>query len=198
VRAFKARFPRVDVRLRLLMPPHHVGEIRNNQVDFVIAPLPVDAPDLAIEKIEEEPAMLAIPEGHPLAARTRISMKSLDGVPMVFWPRHVAPDAYDHILKYLQNAGARLNTVLETYPLNSMICAVAAGVGVTFVPDSARDNPQKGVVFRSLRPPRPTVEWGIVYKQKDLGGAEVAFLGVVRDAFKVQGRRPADRPRRRS
>jgi DNA-binding transcriptional LysR family regulator len=147
----------------------------------------MDAKDLVAEKIVEEPFVVAVSKDHPLAARTRISFKSLDGVPIVIWPRYLAPDLYDELVRYFKIAGARFNSALETFPLNSLICAVAAGVGVTFVPDCARDNPQKGVVFRSLRPPRPTVKWGIVYKQKNLGGAQEAFLKVVRDVFQVPG-----------
>lgn len=185
VKAFKAQYPKVDMRLHMIMPPNHLSDVRNSKVDFLFVALPVDAPDLVIEKIVEEPMLLAIPESHPLAARARISFKTLDGVPLVVWPRYLAPDHYDRLVKYFKDAGARFNSVLETFPLNSMVSAVAAGIGVTLVPDCSRDNPQKGVVYRKLQPPRPTVTWGVVYKQRELGGAQAAFLSVVREVYKL-------------
>ena len=183
VQAFRKRYPKVDVRLRMIMPPNPLSEVLNNKVDFLFIGLPVDADHLIVERIVEEPYILAIPAGHPLASRTRLSFRSLDGVPLVFWPRHLSPATYDDLVRYFKKAGARINPILETFPLNSLICAVAAGVGVSLVPECARDNPQKGVVYRNLTPPRPTVEWGIVYLARNLGGAQKAFLQVVRRVF---------------
>jgi len=184
VRAFRAKYPKVDVRVRMIMPPQHLGEVRNSQVDFVFAALPINAPDLVAERLTQEPMLVAIPEGHPLAARKRVSFKDLDGVPLVIWPRHISPESYDLFVRYFKNAGARLQTILETYPLNSMICAVAAGIGLSFAPECARDNPQKGVVYRNLKPPCPTVEWGIVYASRPLGEAQQAFLSVARNLYR--------------
>jgi DNA-binding transcriptional LysR family regulator len=165
------------------MPPNQLSELRNNQVDFLFMGLPVEAQDLVVEKIAEEPMILAIPQGHPLAARTRIAFKSLGGVPVVIWPRHLGPEQYDSIVRHFKNADAGFTTALETFPLNSLVCAVAAGIGVSFVPDCARDNPQKEVVYRNLIPPRPTTAWGMLYRKKPLGGAQKAFLKVVRETY---------------
>lgn len=183
VRSFKKQYPKVDVRLRLTMPPNHLGEIRNNQVDFLLMPLPVEANDLVVERLVEEALVLGIPQGHPLAVYSRVSIKQLDGVPMVMWPRYHSPASYDRVLGYFGKAGAKLNMVLETFPLSSVICTVAAGVAVCLVPESARDNPQKGVVYRTLRSPRPTFDWGIVYRPREIGGALEAFLQVVRTTY---------------
>jgi len=180
----------VDVRLRLLMPPHLLSELRNRQVDFLFLGLPVEAEDLVTERIVEEPLVLAIPEGHPLARRPRIAWTSLDGVPIVIWPRRLGPEQYDAIVRHFKNAGARFHTALETFPLNSLVCAVAAGIGVSFVPDCARDNPQKRVVYRSLVPPRPAASWGILYSQGSLGGAQEAFLRIVRKLYRMPAKTP--------
>ncbi|HEV3027412.1 MAG TPA: LysR substrate-binding domain-containing protein [Planctomycetota bacterium] len=185
VQAFRKQYPRVDVRLQMLMPPHHLSELRNSQVDFLFLGLPVEAPDLVVEKIVEEPFIVAIPEGHPLARRKRMTWKSLDGVPVVIWPRRLGPEPYDKIVHHFKIAGARFNTALETFPLNSLVCAVAAGIGISFVPDCAHDNPQKRVVYRSLVPPRPTTAWGILYHRESLGGAQEAFLRVVRKLYRM-------------
>jgi len=188
VQAFRRRYPKVEVRLRMIMPPHPLSAVRNSQVDFLFIGLPISASNLDIETILEEPMVLAVPAADPLAARNAVSFKSLDGVPMVMWPRHINPEMYDTILGYFKAAGARLNTILETFPLNSLVVAVAAGIGVCLVPDCARDNPQKGVVYITLRPPRPTVEWGIVYRRTNLGEVQEAFLKVVRQTFRVPTR----------
>jgi DNA-binding transcriptional LysR family regulator len=186
VKAFRSKHPKVDVRLRLLMPPNHLGEVRNSQVDFLFMALPVDEPELVAEKIVEEPMMLAIPEAHPLAAQKLVSFKSLDGVPFVIWPRHISPVSYDYVLGFFKRAGARLHTALETFPLNSLVCAAASGIGIALVPECSRDNKQIGVVYRNLRSPRPKVEWGVVYRPKNLAGAQEAFLKVVREVFQVR------------
>jgi DNA-binding transcriptional LysR family regulator len=196
IRAFRRRHAKVDVRLSMVMPPDPVNAVRNSQVDFLFIATPVSEPDLIVERLQEEPMILAIPGSHPLADQKSISFRSLDGVPVVMWPRHIGPASYDKLLDCFKNAGARLNTALETFPLNCMVCAVASGIGVSFVPQSARETPQRDVVYRDLRLPRPMVEWAIVYRSKSLGGASDAFLKVVRELCAMSSSRPRATSRR--
>jgi len=68
--------------------------------------------------------------------------------------------------------------------MTSLICAVASGIGPTFAPECTRDNPQKGVVYRDLKAPCPTVQWGITYASRILGEVQEAFLDVARDLYR--------------
>lgn len=183
LRAFRAKHPRVDIRLVPATAPAYWEAIRASDVDFAIGALPADADDLAQDPLTREYESIALPEDHALAKRKAVPLKALDGVPFVFFPRHVAPSFYDHILGFFREAGATMNIVMEAPSATSMLAAVAGGIGATILPDCMRDATPKGVVFRRVAGRRPSFEWALMYRRGVKTGVEAAFLRIVHELY---------------
>ena len=181
VRAFRKRHPRVEVKLRLLIPPAHTLPILTSQVDFAFVLSTPATGDVAVEDVRRERLVLALPSGHPLAApRAKVPVRALDGVPYVFYPRYAAPEQYDRTMAYLRAHGARPRVVMEVLPVYGILSAIAAGIGVALVPESLQGLRQEGVVYRPLAGPGLPITWAIAYRRGGLSGAQAAFLKVVR------------------
>lgn len=183
VRAFRRRYPRVEVRLRLLIPPTHFEMIRNTQVDFGFILSPPAGEGLKVLRLVEDPLIVALPEGHKLASRSRIPLSALHEEPFVFYPRHASPETYDQTMGFLRRAGARVNVVLEAFPIYGLLAAAAAGMGVSLVPECMRDVRPKGVVYRPVAGATPKLPWSLAFAPRVQNGVQKAFLEVVRELY---------------
>ena len=69
LRAFRERFPGVDLFLREMRPDRVVQLLHARQIDVGFLYLPFEDPSLDVECITREPLVLALPEAHPLELR---------------------------------------------------------------------------------------------------------------------------------
>jgi DNA-binding transcriptional LysR family regulator len=99
----------------------------------------------------------------------------------VGFPRVSAPEAYDSILARLRRSGFTPQIVYETDSLLARLRIVAAGLGVSLVPDYAERLPREGVVFRRLAEQAPNVGFGAVHDAERTTPALAAFLAVLRE-----------------
>ncbi|MET9480086.1 LysR family transcriptional regulator [Streptomyces sp. NPDC006638] len=80
VRELRRRCPDAEIVTRHL-DCRDVGALSDRRVDALIArsPLPFAAADVTITPLYEEPRMLAVPRGHPLAGRASVTAEELAG-----------------------------------------------------------------------------------------------------------------------
>src|SRR5690606_29888408 len=67
LRAFRERFPGVELDLRELDLPDQIASLRDGRIDAGFLRLPVQDENVAFEVIFREPFVLALPADHPLA-----------------------------------------------------------------------------------------------------------------------------------
>lgn len=80
VRELRRRHPDAEIATRYLSC-RDVGALSDKRVDALIAraPLPLTADDVFTTPLYEEPRMLAVPRGHPLADRATVTAAELAG-----------------------------------------------------------------------------------------------------------------------
>jgi DNA-binding transcriptional LysR family regulator len=80
VRELRRRYPDAEIATRYLSC-RDVGALSDKRVDALIAraPLPFAAADVFTTPLYEEPRMLAVPRGHPLADRASVTAEELAG-----------------------------------------------------------------------------------------------------------------------
>jgi DNA-binding transcriptional LysR family regulator len=131
VSRFLAERPKVTVFLQSL-PSRQIAEmVSTRQFDLGVVELPVSRPGIEIEPLPMAESMLLMPAGHRLAAFDRVSLRELDGEPMILLSQH-------SYLRYqideaFSSVGVAPRVVVET-PSSSIAGAmVAAGAGLTLV-----------------------------------------------------------------
>jgi DNA-binding transcriptional LysR family regulator len=195
VRRFARRFPGVKLTLRHMCSAEQVSAVVHGALDAGFVHLPVDRDGLVIEEVQSNALLVALPTGHALASRRKIPWRGLSAQRFVGFPRVSAPEAYDALLLRLHEAGFHPDVVFETESLLARLRIVAAGLGVSLVPDYVAGLPRNGVVLRPLTAPAPRIGIGVVHSASRVSPALAAFLAIVRE---LTHRPPNGRIRERS
>ena len=133
VSRFRARWPRTRVEVRAGTGAERLAWLRGFELDIALIATDDVPDDIEFHRLGQANAVVATPEGHPLARCERVAIEALARYPMV------APQAGRHV-RHIQDTVLRLHgvhprIVLEVEGWGSMLNHVAAGVGIALVPD---------------------------------------------------------------
>ncbi|MBI1290981.1 LysR family transcriptional regulator [bacterium] len=164
LRACRERFPAIEFCLHTMPSPRQLIALQNDMIDLALVRLPIDLPAniLSLTPVGKEPLVLAIPADHRLATRRTVNLANLREEPVILFRREVAPDSHDRITAACREAGMNLRIAYEVEGLQAGLSLVCAGLGIAFVPASARTIPRHGVAFVPLRQPAIELELGLV------------------------------------
>ncbi|MEI7293942.1 LysR family transcriptional regulator [Paraburkholderia tropica] len=197
LRDFGARYPRVRLQLAEATSDVQVDELVAGRIDagLVIAPVPPrHAAQLAYLPVAREPLVIAMPAA--LSAQlggaeaeadaddgwcaTPVNLRDLADVPLVVFPRHLAPGFHDTIMDCYGAAGLAPRVGQEAIQMQTIVSLVSAGMGVALVPQSLRHLRRTGVVYRPLAQAVPTIETGLVWRVEEVSPVLAAFIEIVR------------------
>jgi DNA-binding transcriptional LysR family regulator len=178
LRAFRTRFPAVELSLRELSPGEQIDALKAGGLDVGFVRSSVDDPALGAELVRRESLMVVLPDDHRLAAQRTIALDALKHEPFVMFPRARGPAFFDQLMGLCHAAGFAPQIVQEA-PQLDIISMVAAGFGVSIMPSSMRNFRRPGLSFRGIVG-APQVELSIVWRHQNLSPALHKFLDLVR------------------
>jgi DNA-binding transcriptional LysR family regulator len=176
LRAFRAEHPGVDLRLRELTSPEQLDALRRGVIDVGVLRLTRDVEEFDRETLAHERVVVALPVGHPLARRTRVRLSHLADEDLVLLSRREAPGLRDSIALAVAEAGGTGHVVQEVAEMQTLIGLVAAGLGISFVPESVAAAGRHDVTFLELEGEVPTVELTLVWQRGQRSALLDAFL----------------------
>ncbi|MBX3698225.1 MAG: LysR substrate-binding domain-containing protein [Dokdonella sp.] len=140
----RARFPRLELLLLEEKTENVLRQLREGRIDAGILALPVHDHQLHVEKLFEEPFVLAVPEDNPLVGRNSLKLEDLaDQSILLLEDGHCLRD---QALEVCQMAGAGEKAGFRATSLETLRQMVAANVGITLLPTLA------------VKPPVPQVD----------------------------------------
>jgi DNA-binding transcriptional LysR family regulator len=149
VRAFRERHPEVALHVEDVAIATLVERLRAGELDAGLS-RPPQVDDLETEVVLREPVAAVVPEDHPLAGRRQVALAELADDPWVLTPRASWPAWHRMYDEDFARAGFRPNVVQRGTSPQNLLALVAAGVGVTRLPLSARSLRDSGVAFVPL------------------------------------------------
>jgi len=160
ISTFRERHPGVDITLIPGEPEDGVAALKSGETDIALL---IESGfetwhDEAIERtpILEDPMYVLLPAGHPLAARRRMRLEDLRDDPWIVGSAtSTCPDAMI-LLRACQSAGFEPRIAFNSDDYLAIQGFVAAGMGVSLIPDLALLALRDDVVVRALRT-RPPV-----------------------------------------
>lgn len=155
IRTFRARNPDVALSVEVMSSGVQVEAIRAGALDVGFARTPFGDETLVAETVHQEPAIVVLPTGHPLAARGALRLAALAAEPFVLFPRDRRPGWYDFVLAVCRDAGFQPVVAQEAPELATAMALVAAGIGVSIVPASVKDLRRSGIEYREIAAPAP-------------------------------------------
>lgn len=154
VRGFRARYPRVSFDLIEATGDVQASAFERGDIDagFVLHAPGFAPADRASLLVASEPLTLALPAHHALALRgADPTLQEALGLPLVIFPRRIAPSMHDAIFGLYHGAGAVPHVAQEANQMQTIVNLVSAGLGVAWVPHSVRQFQRSGVSYRDLR-----------------------------------------------
>ena len=183
LREFRSAYPAVQIDLREATSDVQLEELAAGNIDLGILIPPV--PDklktiLDYFPVLTEPLVLALPADSKLATATRkVSLKSCAGLPLIIFPRRLAPALHDQILGCFRDAGLTPSIEQEAIQMQTIVGLVAAGMGIALVPQSVSNLKRPGVEYRALKEASPLVEIGLAWRRDNTSPVLQAFLDLI-------------------
>ncbi|WP_433274854.1 LysR family transcriptional regulator [Pseudonocardia xinjiangensis] len=171
---FAERYPQVQVRLFEGEEPEVRTWLDQGAADVGVIFLPAPGREIAV--LDTHEMVAALPAGHPLAGRPRVSISALAGQPFIS-----SSGCGPVIMAAARNAGTRLDVAYEARELTAIMQMVGTGLGVSIVPTLGLPAAFDGVVIRPLEQP-PTRTLAIALGSADSTPAARAFFDHVAEA----------------
>jgi DNA-binding transcriptional LysR family regulator len=187
LRAFRERSPEVAIEVRELPPGDQVEALKRGDLDVGFVRGTLHEPLLASENIRDEKLVLALPADHRLAIRERVALSAVAGERFVFFPRARGPGFFDFLMSYCRVCGFTPQIVQEA-PQIDVLALVAAGFGLSILPESVRELRRADLVLRPIIG-SPTTELRLVWRSGDPAPAVARFVEIVRAVGVKRGRR---------
>lgn len=135
--AFAKKFPEANLRIVEETTPILVEGLQNLSIDLAILALPLRHKDLELFPIRTEPLFVVLPRSHPRAAAESLALKDLRGEAFV-----MLRDGHcfrDLSIAACTHARITPHIAFESGQFSSLFGMVAAGVGISLVPEMAID-----------------------------------------------------------
>ena len=180
--------PRVMLKLRKALPKlglmlyEYQTEpllklLREGEIDLGILALPVAQEGLETRPLYNEPFTVALPNGHPLAAKSAIKVADLKGQTLL-----LLEDGHclrDRALEVCSRVDVREAEDFRATSLETLRQMVVAGLGITLLPETAVESPfgsQRGLTIRQFAKPAPSRSVGAVWRKSTTRGAAIAAV----------------------
>lgn len=159
LRRFREQFPAVSIHLEEDGSSSLIDSILNkrNDIVFLRKPAPISL-GLTSLHVLDEPLIVALPNNHPLATKKdKIHLLDLESFDFVLYRRLAGQDLFDNILANCYSAGFSPNIVQEAPRLTSSLNLIAAGIGLSIVPESIKNFWNNQIVYKALKADTPCI-----------------------------------------
>jgi LysR family hydrogen peroxide-inducible transcriptional activator len=184
---FSRTYPGIAVNMREGLTNSMLADLAFGDLDLALLRLPVAGAEFVSEFLLTEGMLLAVPRRHALSRRSRQAVTLKDLAEERFLLLKDGHCFRDDVLEVCKRCRVNPNVVFEGGQFDTLVAMVAAGNGVTLLPEMARPHYQhSGVRLIDFAPPSPTRTLGMVrVKQKFLTPSARVFMEYVRKACRL-------------
>jgi DNA-binding transcriptional LysR family regulator len=164
---FRERHPAVELSVSIVDPDDSLPLLRAGELDLALcnqegaragsrSQRAQEAGGLPLEFVQlfEDPMYVALPAWHPLAGASDVHLAELGDEPWMFTTTATCPDS-DLFLGACRAADIEPEVAFQYDDYAALLGFVAAGVGLSVIPDMVARHVRDGVVIRDLTPSLP-------------------------------------------
>jgi LysR family transcriptional regulator, transcription activator of glutamate synthase operon len=184
ISAFKKEYPDVAFHLRQGSYKYLIDAVKKRELNLAfLGPLPPKDEEINTTLLFSESIHALIPSNHPLAKQPSINLTDLRNEKFVSFPEGYV--LHKVAIEACKSVGFTPNITSEGEDMDALKGLVAAGIGVTLLPESSMydSTPRMTVKMPILNPPiRRTV--GIISPvARELASSEIVFLDFVKNFY---------------
>jgi DNA-binding transcriptional LysR family regulator len=150
IRSFMDEHPDLDVVLSELTSVEQVEALQSGRIDIGFGRVVVEADGLINTLIQEEPLVAVVPAGSAVAEARSLTLKELALNTVILYPSQPRPSFADQVLAHFRVRGCPISRSFDTNGLQTAVGLVAAGMGVSLVPQSVQALKRDDVAYRPL------------------------------------------------
>jgi DNA-binding transcriptional LysR family regulator len=183
LRQFRHHHKDVRIELREATSNVQLDLLEKSEVDagLLIPPIPPKlSAILDYQKVLSEPLILAVPETFSSRENAR-SLSTYADLPLIIFPRKIAPSLHDTILGCFRAAGLTPAIAQEAIQMQTIIGLVSAGMGIALVPQSVSNLIRPGVVYYPMPSLKASVEIGIAWRKENTSPVLKSFLALLKN-----------------
>lgn len=190
MRKLRKKLPRLKLMLYEYQTQPLLEKLRAGDIECGILALPVPLDGLEVRELYAEPFTVAVPNDNPLAKRTHVKVDDLGGETLL-----LLEDGHclrDQALDVCGRVDVRENEDYRATSLETLRQMVAAGLGITLLPELATRGPfgsGQAITVKAFSRPVPSRTVGAVWRKSSSRGAALnALCDVIETTMKEQGR----------
>jgi LysR family hydrogen peroxide-inducible transcriptional activator len=161
LRAFAARFPAVDVVVHEDTTDQLAGAVLAKEIDLALVSLPVERAGLVAEEFFDEKLLVALPVGHALAKKRRLTLDDLESEAFILMKEGHCLSG--QALQFCRINGFAPRVSFRSAQIETVLAFVAKGWGVSVVPAMACARPMPGVRYRACAGMTRSI--GIIFRE---------------------------------
>lgn len=186
INLYRQRYPEVTLTLRELSTLRQLDALGARELDLgFVRPSDHAPPEaLCMTTLRQDPLLLVLPSGHPLAAREQVAISALKGLPFVMYPQSAGTGLYSQIMRLCRAAGFVPQVGIEAGEASTIIGLVAAGCGISVLPISFNTIRMEGVCYRPLADPDATTTLLLAQRRGETAPLVEAFVALARAAVR--------------
>lgn len=175
--AMKTAFPEMQLFLTEDKTENLLLALHEGKLDVLLMAMPVNDTNVETISVGHEPFYLAMHQDNPLAAKEIIDPLDLDKADLLLLTEGHC--LREHALEACARFGVKERTDFHATSLETLKHMVAAGTGITLLPELSTDNLPNDVVIRPLARPVPTREIAVFYRKSSARHVEFEKLAKV-------------------
>jgi LysR family hydrogen peroxide-inducible transcriptional activator len=174
---FRKALPHLSLMLYEYQTESLVKRLRDGEIDFGIMALPAPQDGIESRALYEEDFTVALPNSHPLGAKSTIKVQDLKGHTLL-----LLEDGHclrDQALEVCSRVDIREPEDFRATSLETLRQMVVAGLGITLLPEFAVESPfgsQRGLAVRRFANPAPSRTVGAVWRKSSTRSSVIAAV----------------------
>lgn len=180
---FMNKYPGVELVIHEDTTAHLLKQALTCEIDLAIASLPLPDRQFEIQELFSEELLLALPAGHPLTRKRKITLADLRTERLI-----VMKEGHclgDQVMGFCERSDLRSSISFRSAQLETIQSLVRAGMGISLIPAMAADrNEGRSLEYRSLPQPKPHRRIVALWpRQRIPGRAAGEFLKLISARF---------------
>lgn len=183
LRTFRQSYPNVNLMLSEENSVNQIQRLRDRATDLIFFHHNREldkAQDLEVMPLRQELLVVVLPENHPLATKSEISLIALQEEDFIMPDRQIVPGLFGQIYHLCGQSGFEPKISLEAVFMVTILGLVAGGIGIGILPDSVQKLQRQGVVYRPISGQITTNRLHLVWRSQDRSPILHNFIDILR------------------
>lgn len=167
LRSYRARWPHVTFELHSMSSDAQRIALPAGDLDLGIARTHGNEPGLLHTVIHEERLFLAVPANHSLAGQKSTTLAKLAGEQFIGFTRTQSPALSQELMALLEQSDVVYDPIIEADEYTTIVGLVAAGEGISIVPETVRSFQPPNLHYVRLRDTEATTRLMLLTREDE-------------------------------